>query len=204
MKLYYFETANGRKPCAVAKHLELPVEFVHVDLANGAHRTADFVAINPNAKIPAFLDGETLTWESNAIMAQMALKAGSDLWPADDMKRIDIMRWLMWDTAHFSRHAGRLTFERVNKPAFLGQDPDAREVEDALGYFKRFAGVLNDYLKGRKYLVGDALTIADFGVAAFLPTAEQAGLPLDGMDEIERWHGRLNELAAWREPFPKR
>lgn len=51
-------------------------------------------------------------------------------------------------------------------------------------------------------LVGEALSVADFAVAITLPYAQQARLPLEGFPEIRRWHARLNELEAWREPFP--
>ncbi len=202
MKLYYFETPNAHKPCAVAKHVGSEAEFVRIDLAKGEHKTPEFLAINPNGKIPALEDGDTRLWESHAIMCHLAHKANSDLCPDDPAKLIDIIRWLTWDTAHFSRHAGRLLFQRYMKPAFGLGDADADEIEDATGYFHRFAGVLNGHLKGREYLVADKLSIADFGVASFLPTAEQARLPLDDYGEINRWHGAMMELPAWREPFP--
>jgi glutathione S-transferase len=64
--------------------------------------------------------------------------------------------------------------------------------------------VLDDHLKGRAYVVGDALTIADFAVGITLPYAEDARIPLAEFPEIERWHRRLSELPAWREPFPAR
>jgi glutathione S-transferase len=79
---------------------------------------------------------------------------------------------------------------------------DRAVVEEATGFFKRFAAVLNDHLSGRAYLVGDGLTVADFAVAVTLPYAESARIPLAEFPAIERWHGRLNELPAWREPFP--
>lgn len=202
MKLYYFETPNGRKACAIAKYLNAPVEFERIDLMKGEHKRPEFLAINPNGKIPALTDGGMKLWESNAIMCHLAKKAKSDLWPEGE-RQIDVIRWLNWDTAYFSRHAGTLMFENVVKPmtgAFGERDPKA--VEEATGFFKQFAGVLNGHLKGRDYLVGDALTVADFAVAAFLPTAEEAKLPLDAFPEIQRWHARLNELSAWREPFP--
>ena len=60
MKLYYFETINGQKVCAVAKYLDAPVEYVHVDLAKGEHKTPAYLAINPNGKIPALVDGDTV------------------------------------------------------------------------------------------------------------------------------------------------
>jgi glutathione S-transferase len=58
MKLYYFETANPRKLCAVAKYLGSPVEFVRFDLTQGENKTPEFLAINPNGKVPALADGE--------------------------------------------------------------------------------------------------------------------------------------------------
>lgn len=202
MKLYYFETPNAQKPCAVAKHVGSPAEFVRIDLKQGEHKTPEFLAINPNGKIPALEDGDTRLWESHAIMCYLAHKAGSDLWPDDAARQIDIIRWLNWDTAHFSRHAGRLLFQRYIKSAFGLGDADEDEIEEATGFFHRFAAVLNGHLKGREYLVGEKLSIADFGVASFLPMAEQAQLPLDDYDEINRWHGAMMELPAWREPYP--
>ena len=83
MKLYYAEVLNPQKACAVARHLNSPVEFVAVDLARGEQRQPDFLAINPNGKVPALTDGDRSLWESNAIMAYLAEKAGSDLWPHD-------------------------------------------------------------------------------------------------------------------------
>ena len=88
------------------------------------------------------------------------------------------------------------------KPGFGLGDPDPTEIEDATGYFKQFASVLNAHLKGRSYLVGERLTVADFAVAAFLPLAKEAQLPLEGFHEVERWQAKLMELPAWRQPFP--
>ena len=78
----------------------------------------------------------------------------------------------------------------------------ASAVEEAEGFFKRFAAVLEAHLSGRRWLVGEKLTIADFAVAVTLPYAGPAHLPLDGFREIQRWHAQLNALPAWREPFP--
>lgn len=201
MKLYYFETLNPRKACAVAKYLNSPVEFVRVDLGKGESRKPEFLAINPNGKVPALTDGDTRLWEADAIMGHLARAAGSDLLPGD-ARQIDVMRWLSWSSQHFTRHAGNLYFQHIIKPKFALGAPDAKEVEEATGYFKQFAQVLNDHLRGRKYLVGDALTVADFAVGITLPYAAEAKIPIGGFSEIERWHARLNELPAWREPFP--
>jgi glutathione S-transferase len=202
MKLYYAETLNPRKACAVAKHLNAPVEFVHVDLRKGENRTPEFLALNPNGKVPVLETGGGSLWESNAIMCYLARTAGSDLWPSDDDRQIEVMRWLSWDSQHFTRHAGSLYFEHIIKPAFGMGSADRAAVEEATGFFKRFAAVLDDHLSGRAYLVGDALTVADFAVGITLPYAERARLPLTGFPEVERWHARLSELPAWLAPFP--
>jgi glutathione S-transferase len=203
MKLYYFESLNPQKACAVARYLRSPVDYVRIDLAKGENRAPEYLAINPNAKVPALTDGATKLWEANAIMAHLARAAGSDLLPRDDGQQIELMRWLSWDAQHFTRHAGTLYSQHLVKPGFFGGGPDPSAVEEATGFFRRFAAVLNEHLLGRKYILGDTLTIADFATAVTLPYAEKAKIPVGEFPEIERWHGRLNELPAWREPFPK-
>jgi glutathione S-transferase len=203
MKLYYFESLNPRKACAVAKHLGLPVEFARIDLAKGEHKAPGYLAINPNGKVPALVDGDNRLWEANAIMAYLARAAGSDLWPRDDDRQIELTRWLSWDAFHFTRHGGTLVFQHIIKTRFLGGEPDAKAVEEATGFFRQFAAVLNEHLRGRRYVLGDTLTIADFALGTTLPQANQAKIPVKDFSEIERWHDRLNELPAWREPFPK-
>ena len=201
MKLFYSDTLNPRKACAVARYLNSPVEFVYVQLGKGEQRTPEFLAINPNGKVPVLQYGDRSLWEADAIMCYLARFAGSDIWP-DDERQIDVVRWLAWSAEHFTRHAGALYFEYIIKPRFNMGDPNAAKVEEAMRLFLQFAAVLNDHLSGRKFLVADRLTIADFSVAITLPYAAEAHLPLDGFPEIARWHARLNELPAWREPFP--
>jgi glutathione S-transferase len=203
MKLYYAETMNPRKVCAVAKHLGSPVEYVRVDLSRGEQRTPAFLAENPNGKVPVLVDGDLHLWESTAIMAYLAVKAGSDLWPADAASQVEVLRWLSWDLSHFSRHGGSLYFEHMIKPYLGLGNPNAAAVEEATNFFRRFAAVLDAHLKDREYLVGDKLSIADFGVGVLLPWAEQARLPVGEFAHIRRWHERLMALPAWREPFPE-
>lgn len=202
MKLYYTETLNPRKVCAVARYLESPVEFVRVDLRRGETRTPEFLALNPNGKVPLLKDGDQYLWESNAIMCRLSDRAGSDLWPHDD-RQIEVLRWLFWDAAHFGRHAGRLYFEHIIKPTILGEpEPDPQAVAEALGYFRTYANILDQHLTGRSYVVGKSLTLADFALGITLPYAAAARLPIEEFSAIVRWHDRLNALPAWREPFP--
>lgn len=202
MKLYYFETINGQKVCAVAKYLDAPVEYVRVDLAKGEHKSPAYLAINPNGKIPALMDGDTALWESNAIMCHLAHKAKSDLWPTDPVKQIEVLKWLSWNSEHFTRHAGTLYFNHVIKPKFGIGAPNEKAVEEAIGFAKQFIAVLDRELEGRTFLLGDHLTVADFAVSVTLPQAETIKLPLQGFKNIARWKEQLEDIPAWRKPFP--
>jgi len=204
MKLYYFETLNPRKACAVARYLGSPVEFVHVDLSTGANKTPEYLAINPNGKVPALTDGGLRLWEANAIMCYLAKAAGSELWPSDTAGQVDVVRWLSWNSEHFTRHAGALYFQHVIKPRFLQQPPDAKTVAEATGFVRQFAQVLDAHLGQHAYLVGDRLTVADFAAAITLPYADAAQIPITGFPNIERWYARLEQLPGWRQPFPER
>jgi glutathione S-transferase len=201
MKLYWFDTVNPRKACAVAKYLQSPVEFVHVDLGRGAHRQPEYLALNPNGKVPTLVDDTRTLWEANAIMCHLAARADSDLWPQDD-RQIEVIRWLSWDLAHFYRSGSSLYFEYIIKPRFGLGDVDPGEVKRASKEWRRFAAVLDSHLHDRRWLVGNGLTVADFAVASVLPYAERAAIPLDEFPNVRRWHDRLNELDAWREPYP--
>ncbi len=203
MKLYFSDTLNPRKACAVANHLQLEVAFIKVELGKGEHLTPAFRAMNPNAKVPVLVDGATVLWESNAIMCYLAAKAGSDLWP-QDARQVEVLRWLMWDATEFLPQAGTLYFEHIIKPRFAMGAPDAAALDKATTGFKRYAAVLEAHLRGRSWLVGEALSVADFAVAITLPYAAEAKLPLEDFPEIRRWHAQLEALEAWRAPFAQR
>ena len=200
MKLYYAETMNSYKTCAVARYLPLDIEFHRLDLKKGEQRSPEFLAINPNGKAPALVDGDLRLWESNAIMCHMAMKAGSDLWPRDE-RQVEIIRWFNWSADHFCRFTGELYFENIIRAQFAMGDPDPEAVKDATGYVRRYAGILDEHLESRRYLLGDQLTVADFAVATTLPYARDAKIPLDEFPAVRRWHDRLMELPAWQSPF---
>ena len=203
MKLYYFDTLAPRKVCATAKYLKAPVEYAYVDLLSGEQRSPNYLALNPNGKVPTLTDGDRTLWEADAILCHLAQRMGSDLWP-HDARQIEVIRWFSWNSQHFNRAGGALYFEHMVKPRFRLGGPDATEVERALREFRGYAGILNDHLRGRRWLLGDALTVADFSVAGVLPFAEGSRMPLREFPEVSRWNDQLNAIEAWRHPYPAR
>lgn len=202
MKLYYFITPNARKACVAARHLGLKPEYVLVDLAKGEQRSPEFLAINPNGRVPTLVDEGKVIWESNAIMYHLARKAGSDLWPRDE-RELDVIRWLSWDLAHFTRHTGTLFYEVVIKPNIGLGAPSRDIVDEALALFRRNAPVLEQHLAGRDWVVGNGFTVADIALASYLPEAPASGVPLTEFPHIGRWLARVMALPAMADPYPR-
>lgn len=203
MRLYYSDILSSGRACVVARFLNAPVELVYVDLVTGDQRHPDYLAINPNGKVPTLVNGKRVTWEADAVMCQLSEDMQADLWPHDE-RQIDIIRWFSWNMQHFTRAGGTLYFEHIMKRRFGIGTPDLQVVAESLDNFRRYAAVLDDHLDSRKWLVGGRLSVADFSVAMTLPYAEQASLPLREYRNIQRWHDQLSEIEAWRNPFPVR
>ena len=205
MKLHVVRAShNCRRVLATAAHLGLDVEIIEPDLAAGELKKPEYLALNPNGKVPTLEDGDFKLWESNAIMQYLASKKpGTTLWPDDARGRADITRWQLWEANHLSRGTGPLTFEKVFKPFVLKQEPNADVVTEAEATFHKFAPVLNGSLEGRKFITGDSVTLADFSLAANFSYAQPAGIPLQDYSHLSAWLDRMNEVEAWASTAPK-
>jgi glutathione S-transferase len=200
IKLYVFPPSpNAFKVMAIANHLGIETRQHFVDLINGGQRAPDYAALNPNMRMPTLKDGDYVLWESNAIAQYLAgKKPESGLLPSDERARLDVTRWQFWELAHWGPACGAFIFEHVVKPALKMGEPDAASLEKAAEEFHRAAKVLDGQLKGKTFITGNALTVADFGIGAELNLAGMAHIPVDGYAEIRRWHGTLCALPAWR------
>jgi glutathione S-transferase len=200
MRLHVFPPSpRAAKVVALAHHLGLDCELRVVDLFKGDQARPEFAALNPNKRMPVLEDDGFVLWESNAILHYLASKRpASRLWPADAVGQADVIRWLSWEGAHWTQACSILVFERVLKGATGQGEPDPAEIARGEQEFHRFAEVLDGRLRGREWLVGDDLTIADFAVGAPMIMAEAARYPAQRYGEIARWYGALASLPAWK------
>jgi glutathione S-transferase len=204
MKLYYFPPSpNTRKAHAVAIHLRLPIDLRLIDLQKGEQRTPEFMALNPTGRTPVLQDGDFILWESTAIMQYLASQAPNPLWPDDAQMRADIMRWQSWQLAHWHSVCQPLQFENFVKPLLQLGEPDPQVVKDATDRFHRSAKVLDDHLAEHDFLVGNALTLADFSVASDLTYAGPGQFPLADYAHLQAWYGRVEALPAWQQTRPQ-
>jgi glutathione S-transferase len=203
MKLYSMHNSNNcRRVNATIKHLGLDIEVIESQMAD--LKKPDYVALNPNGKVPTLVDGDLRLWESRAIMQYVASKKpGNTLWPNDAKRQADIARWQFWEAAHLSKGTGAYAFENLFKKIFMKQEPDPVALAVGEKEWHTFAPVLNAQLESRKWLVGDDLTLADFSVGACFSYAEPSGLPWGNYTHIKAWCSRLNEIPAWKSTAPK-
>lgn len=204
MKLYINKLSpNVRRVRLTAAVLGLKLEEQSLDFTKGEHKTPEYLALNPNGSVPTLVDGDFALNESRAIMQYLAVKAPQGgLLPNDERQRADITRWQFWDASHFSPQVGTLAFQRVLKPMFGMGEPDAAKIEEALVNFRRFAAVLDSHLKGKQYVVGSQLTIADLTFASSLMYAKQAETPLAEFPQLQAWFERICSLEAWQQTAP--
>lgn len=204
MKLYTFPfSSNARKAVIAAHLLGSDVEHVTVNLAAGDQRKPEFLALNPNGKVPVLQDGDFVLTESNAIMMYLAdKKPGNTLYPADLQARALVNQWLFWQANHWGPAIAALNFENVLKKMFGAGEPDPVHVKRNEDFFKQFAAVLDARLAARQWVAGDHVTIADIALAAPLMAPPAAKIPVEGFANVLAWLGRVKELDAWKRSEP--
>jgi glutathione S-transferase len=185
---------------AIANHLGIDATLRMIDLVKGEQRSPEYAALNPNMRMPTLKDGDYVLWESSAIGQYLAgKKPESGLLPVDEKRRLDVTRWQFWDLAHWTPACAVFIFENVVKTVVLKSgEPDASEIAKGTESFHRAARVLDGQLKGRKFITGDTLTVADFSLGAPMNLADMARFPVEPYGEIKRWYGTLRALPAWQ------
>jgi glutathione S-transferase len=207
MKLYQFPfSPNCQKVVALAHEVGVPLELATVELFKGEARTPAMRAKNPNGKLPILEDGDFVLWESTAMLAYIAAKAGRvDLAPMTPRERAEVDRWTSWQGAHFGPAIRKVAFERIVKKLVGRGAPDEGVVKAGIEEFAATASVLEQSLGTKEYLCG-RLTIADFDLAPYAALAASCGLDFEPYPKAKAWFERMatrdsmkKTLAAGRE-----
>jgi glutathione S-transferase len=201
IKLYgSTRSPNVRKVSMLATALDIPLTHVTLDFSRGDLRSPDYLAKNPNGKIPTIDDDGFVLWESAAILRYLAAKRPElGLVPSGLRKQARVDQWLFWWTAHLEPALDRLIYERIVKP-FLGQAGiDATIVAEAEATLERFLPILDDQLSSKEHILGK-LSIVDFAVSPRLdgiPELLQVGL--DPYPNLRAWLERMREKPYWQD-----
>ncbi|MDB4946373.1 MAG: putative glutathione S-transferase-like protein [Labilithrix sp.] len=202
MKLYSFPfSPNCQKVVAIAHEVGVPLEVVDVALFKGESHTPAILAKNPNGKVPILEDGDFVLWESAAMLAYIAAKAGrADLAPTTLRERAEVDRWTAWEGAHFSPAIRKVAFERiVKKLAGLGA-PDEAAIRSGSEEFATRAAVLEQSLGSKEYVCG-RLTIADFALAPYAALTASIGLDFEPYPKAKAWLERMAARDSMKKTF---
>ncbi len=159
IKLYYHATPNPAKVALFLEEAGLDYEVVPVDVRKGEQHSPAYLAINPNAKLPALTDGEAVIFDSNAILLYLAEKTGKFLPPAGDAQRGALLSWLMFVASGVGPYSGQAVHFKHFAP-----EPKDYAVNRYLFEAERHWGIVDTRLAKGRYMLGADYTIADMAV----------------------------------------
>ncbi len=180
--LYTFTTPNGRKASIMLEEVGLSYSVHVIDIRKDDQFTPDFLAINPNSKIPAIVDQEAgiTVFESGAILIYLAEKVGQ-LLPSDTKARFNVLQWLMFQMGSVGPMFGQLNHFRQYAPEQIPY-AIARYEKETL----RLYSVLDRQLSDQEFVCGD-YSIADIAIFPWAAIYEFQGLTLDAHPHLKRW-----------------
>ncbi len=190
-------TINCRKVVAGLQLIGAPFELVLVDYFKGEQKGEAYLALNPNASVPAMVDGDFVLWESNAILQYAADKVGNaSAYPSELRVRADINRWLFWESSSWFPACYVFLVENCVKP-LLGGAADAAILTTQAVQFHKLADILDARLAKHQWIAGTpSPTIADIALAAPMHLHGWQQLPLNDHPNLKRW------LLEGIEPLP--
>jgi glutathione S-transferase len=188
MKLYEFGPTRSIRARWALQELGIDFEPVTVNLKAGEHRRPEFLAINPAGKLPALVDGDMVLTESVAIALYLAEKYPERrLLPTDLKERAQVNRWLLFTATELEQPLWRITRHTMLYPE---QQRLPADVPIARQEFKAMAAVLEAHMQGRRFVVGDRVTVADLVLAYTLDWANEIEL-LDGLPQLQGYLERM-------------
>jgi GST-like protein len=156
LKFYFNGAPNPTKVALFLEEAGLPYEPIPIDLRKGEQFAPDYLKVNPNGKVPAIADGETIVFDSNAILLYLAEKTGKFLPPASPSARGELLSWLMFVATGVGPFCGQAVHFKHYAKEKAPYAHDRYQFEA-----RRHFSILDERLAGRRYMVGEAYTIVD-------------------------------------------
>jgi GST-like protein len=191
IKLFAYDTPNGRKISVALEEMALPYEVHVVDITKGEQHAAEFARVSPNHKIPAIIDPEgpdgapISVFESGAILLYLGQKTGK-FWPAGWRAQVSVLEWLMWQMGNFGPFPGQVHHFRTV------QDEAARAYGLARygAETRRLYAVADQRLGEVEYFAGD-LSVADFAILGWAWRHPRHFVDLADYPNVQRWYAGL-------------
>lgn len=184
-------SVNVMKALWCLAELDIPYERIDAGMQFGRNNEAEYLAMNPNGRVPTLVDGDYALWESNSVMRYlcMAYGQGTPIYPHDPKQRAAVDRWLDWTLS---------TVQPVDRPVFWALIRTPKEKQD-MAQIQKDAdaeapvwAIADRQLSTRRYFEGDQFTIADIAVGAFARRwLGFTGIRKPAFAHVERWYADI-------------
>ncbi len=189
----YLDSGNGYKARLLMSHLGLRYRYVELDIMMGQTRTRDFLARNPNGRIPTLQlpDGEHL-WESDAILWYLA--EGTDFLPDGRLLRAKVLQWMFFEQYSHEPYVATPRFIMRHLPA---DDPRRAELPQRQARGRDALAVMEGHLAVHPWFVAGHYTIADIALYAYTHVAEEGGIALEPYPAVRAWLARVRAQPGY-------
>jgi glutathione S-transferase len=190
-------SVNVQKVLWCLRELDLPYERIDAGMAFGKNHESDYLAMNPNGRVPTLVDGDFVLWESNSIMRYLALtyRPESPLYPQAPKRRAAVDRWLDWTLS---------TVQPVDRPVFWALVRTPVEQRDMVAIQKDADAeavqwrILDAQLATRRFVEGDDFTLADIALGAYARRwFGVEGISKPRFSHLERWFAEFTDRPGF-------
>jgi glutathione S-transferase len=194
LRIYGVARTRAFRAIWMAKELGLDYEHVPIEIGAAGARKPEYLAVNPNGRLPAIEDGGFVLWESQAITLYLAKKhSPGRLYPATLEGEAKAWQWSLWAANEVERAVNIWSLHAVRLPP---EDRDAQKRADALAVLAAPFRVLDGTLADSPYLLGSEFTVADLNVAAV--SSRAMGMDLAATPRLADWIKRCHDRPAAR------
>jgi glutathione S-transferase len=184
-------SVNVQKVLWCLRELDIAYERIDAGMAFGRNRDPDYLAMNPNGRVPTLVDGDFVLWESNSIMRYLVLAyaPGSPVYPDAPKRRADVDRWLDWTLS---------TVQPVDRPVFWAlvrtpvEQRDMAAIQKDADAEAEVWRIADAQLAARRFIEGDDFTIADIAIGAYARRwFGVEGISKPRLPHLERWFAQF-------------
>ncbi len=183
IKLYGISGSRALRSLWAAEEIGVDYEHVSVDFREES-KTPEYLTVNPNGRIPALVDGDTVLFESMAINLYLAKQYGGELYPKTAADEGRTWQWSVWGISEIEPLQMQIVVQKFFTP---DEKQNPKVTAGATKGLQRPLQVLDAHLADREWLVGEAFSIADLNVSAVMLLLEMVEFDLSGFPQLTRW-----------------
>jgi glutathione S-transferase len=192
---YYAPMTSATRIHWALEELGVPYEKRKLDLSAGDQKKAEYLALNPNGKVPLLVDEGMPIFESLAILIYLGERYGveKNLFPSANMQRAEALKWMSWGSVTVTEALSRLIRSAGDRFPEEKNEKNAATAKKDLG---ELIGILDRHLAGREYVLGGGFSLADVALAAFMPFLGRLGVDFNPFANVNAWVTRCTTRPA--------